>query len=152
MTEKERSALFDILGPIEGAHLLDAYAGSGGLGLEALSRGAADVVGIEVSRVAAATIHDNLKVLGLTHKYRLEQMRVEDWVGPKTYFDVILAAPPFAVISQTALEHLTSSLADSGVMVVSHTSQIEPLALKSLELVKSKRYGNAALSFYKPAN
>ena len=79
MTDKARGALFDILGPLDGYVVLDAYAGSGALGIEAISRGAERVVAIEAGREAQVAIHKNVKELNIQWQYQLYPMKVESW-------------------------------------------------------------------------
>src|SRR4051812_35455574 len=98
MTDKVRTALFDILGPLDGKTVLDAYAGSGAIGFEALSRGAARVTAIEMATGAVKTLQANQAYLGLGIEYGLVRSKVEAWLArPQTQserFDLIIADPP----------------------------------------------------------
>src|SRR5580765_8564485 len=81
MGDKVRAALFDVVGSVNGAVVLDAYAGSGAAGFEALSRGAAMVEAIEANKSVARTIEANLKLLGIDWGYNLHTIKVETWLG-----------------------------------------------------------------------
>lgn len=151
MTEKERAALFDILGDIQGLSLLDAYAGSGAIGLEALSRGAARVEGVELNGLACRIIKDNIRSLGLEFSYQLSCASVEDWHKryPFKKYNVIIAAPPFASLSPEALSDLGAHLVDTGIMAVSYSSRLDTPALRDLELIDHRKYGDGSIAFYK---
>lgn len=151
MTEKERAALFDILGDVQGLSVLDAYAGSGAIGLEALSRGAGRVEGVEMSRLACRIIQDNIRSLGLEFSYQLNCVSVEDWHKryPLKRFDVIIAAPPFADLSPVALSDLGTHLVDTGVMAVSYSSRLETPEIQGLRHIDTRKYGDGSIAFYK---
>lgn len=159
MSDKVRAALFTIIGEVDGAIVLDAYAGSGAVGFEALSRGAARVVAVESTRTAGVAIKANQKALGLTWGYELYQTTVEAWLARWTTraaempaFDLIVADPPYDRLRPDVLGKLGSLLAPAdGILVVSHGSRLEPPKLARLALINSKTYGDSALSFYKPA-
>jgi len=109
--ERVREAVFSRLGPeVEGARVLDLYAGSGALGLEALSRGAASVVLVERSGRALAAIDANLAALGLADEVRCLRCHVGRAVQVLSerggLFDLVLADPPYA--ESAALEETTS--------------------------------------------
>lgn len=153
--DKVRAAIFDVLGDISGARVLDAYAGSGALGFEALSRGALMVEAIEAHRLAVKVIEENQSKVGFM-TYFLHKMTVEHWLAlserthtPRT-FDIILADPPYDHLSDELLAKLGKLLEKNGVMAVSHTSRLAPPMLESLRLVQAKRYGDASVSFYRP--
>lgn len=152
MTQAERAALFNILGPVDGLSFLDAYAGSGAIGLEALSRGASGVVGIEANAAVCAVIRRNYTDLGLQEHYRLYAQTVEDWLKRRlaVKFDVMVAAPPFAKLDAAVLGQFSQHLSETGIIVVSHDSRREQPELSGVKMVTSRRYGDGTLSFYKP--
>jgi 16S rRNA (guanine966-N2)-methyltransferase len=150
MTDKVRASLFDSLGVIKGSTLLDAYAGSGAIGFEALSRGAENVQAIEHARDAIKTIKKNQEILGIDWGYSLHQMTVEVWLahGQDQQFDVIVADPPYEHMKDDVLDKLGRLLATDGIMVVSHSSRLEPPKLEGLVQVGSRSYGDSMLSSY----
>jgi 16S rRNA (guanine966-N2)-methyltransferase len=145
LSEKVRAAIFDVTGAPEGFVMLDAYAGSGAAGFEALSRGAA--------------IERNLDLLGLHWGYLLHVMTIEKWLAlpgnqpetsdrPLARYNLIIADPPYAKLDPDILDRLTAFLTPGGALVVSHSSKLASPALPSVILAKQKTYGDTALSFY----
>jgi 16S rRNA (guanine966-N2)-methyltransferase len=158
LSEKVRAALFDVVGAPEGLTVLDAYAGSGAAGFEAASRGALLVDAIEANARVAKTISANTRLLGLDWGYILHQMTVETWLAspaqtpPQPRYDLIIADPPYAQLDTDVLERLAAFLRPGGILAVSHTSKFPPPQLKPAQVIKTKIYGDTALSFYKPSN
>lgn len=151
MTEKLRGALFNIIGNGDGQLVLDVYAGSGVIGLEALSRGAAQVVLLEGDRRVAATIRQTITQLGVDAQAQVITRPVEQWLlaDHPTIFDLIVADPPYAQLNPTVLSQLGRRLAETGIMVVSYSSRLETPKLDGLKLVSDRRYGDASLAFYR---
>ncbi len=154
LSEKVRAAIFDVLGPIDGTTVLDAYAGSGAAGFEALSRGAMLVEAIETNRSVTRVIQDNAKSLGADFSYVLYQMTVETWLASprqqtdQERYDVIIADPPYSQLDDDVLSRLVRFLVQDGRLVVSHSSKRTPPVIESGELIQTKVYGDSALSFY----
>jgi 16S rRNA (guanine966-N2)-methyltransferase len=158
-SDQLRETLFDVLGPgVVGARLLDAYAGSGAVGLEALSRGAAEVVFIEHHRAAAALIRKNLEALGIKSAYRLVTSDVLDGLeqlgegGER--FDMVFLDPPYAEIREYhhALRQLARSrLLDPDSLVIAEHSRYTQLEDRygTLARVRLLRHGDAQLAFYR---
>lgn len=156
LSEKVRAALFDVVGPVTGFCVLDAYAGSGAAGFEAASRGAALVEAIEANARVAKTIQQNIHTLSLDWGYNLHIMTVETWLAsphqqpPTPRYDLIIADPPYAQLDSDVLERLAAYLKPNGVLAVSHTSRTPSPNLASARLAVAKTYGDTALSFYQP--
>jgi 16S rRNA (guanine966-N2)-methyltransferase len=158
MADKVRAALFNVVGNVSGAIVLDAYAGSGAVGFEALSRGAVRVVAVEGGRAAARAIQVNQATLGgLTWGYELHQITIEAWLArwlsrpaDMPVFDLIVADPPYDFLKADVLEKLGSLLVPDGILVVSHSSRLAAPELVRLTQIEHKTYGDTALSFYKP--
>lgn len=154
MSEKVRAAIFDVIGSVEGFTVLDAYAGSGAAGFEAISRGAILAEGIESNTVVARTIQANEKELNLGFSYILHQITLETWLAspaqhpPVSRYDLIIADPPYSRLEEDLLEKLGSYLNPSGILVVSHAGKLPPPMLQSVKLKQHKVYGDSALSFY----
>jgi 16S rRNA (guanine(966)-N(2))-methyltransferase RsmD len=98
-TDQARKAIFDILGPqVEGARVVDLFAGTGALGIEALSRGAAEAVFVESSREACSIILANLEAAGVRARGVVRRTDVERFLGrrPDDPFDLAFLDPPYA--------------------------------------------------------
>jgi 16S rRNA (guanine966-N2)-methyltransferase len=153
MSDKVRTALFNALGDLDGQIVLDAYSGSGAVGIEALSHKAASVVMIEPAEDALKTIKRNLNELGIGWGYMVQKTTIENWLAHNNEpaFDVIIADPPYDQLKPEVMEQLALRLIDKGLMVVSHTSRLSVPVIENTKLVKSKKYGDSTLSFYRRA-
>ena len=157
MTDKVRQALFNAAGPVDGLIVLDAYAGSGAVAFEALSRGAAMVEAIESDRRTAGVIEANAKELDVSWGFLLSVMTVETWLAQPTNtpasprYDLIVADPPYAKLDADIVGRLGQFLLPSGIMVVSHSSKQHMAVPPTLKMVQNKVYGDSALTFYKLA-
>ena len=146
MGSREKMALFNMIsGYLPGATVLDAYAGSGALGIEALSRGAKKVVFVERNPRATKTIRENLKNLGLTDSLSVVEADAKNFV-PADDFDIIIADPPYDNFEIKGVENLTKSLKNDGVLVLSHPG--EAPKIEGLNLQKTHKYAAAHLSIY----
>jgi 16S rRNA (guanine966-N2)-methyltransferase len=151
-SDRVREAVFSILGSVEGARVLDLFAGSGALGLEALSRGAAGCVFVESDRGAARVIQANLEKLGLTGAVVAARdvtasLREERDRGHE--YDLVLADPPYEDWQrhEPALGELVPVvLADHGLVVVETAEGVEPAL--PLDLVTARRYGSARITVF----
>jgi 16S rRNA (guanine966-N2)-methyltransferase len=158
-----REALFGILeaaGGVRGARVLDLYAGTGALALEALSRGAARAILVESSREALAAARDNVASLGLGDLARVLAADVRDAVRRlegEAPFDLVLADPPWALVDTGEALRVLADLARSpllaadSLVVLEHSSRTPPPEVEGLSNQQARRYGDAALTFYKPA-
>ncbi|BEQ16258.1 16S rRNA (guanine(966)-N(2))-methyltransferase RsmD [Desulfoferula mesophila] len=151
---KMRQALFNILGPrVEGSRVADLYAGSGALGLEALSRGAASVCFVESSRPVAKLIQANLDALGLAQAGRVHAAGLPaavEALKAAAPFDLVLADPPYGKGQVARLVELAAQgwlLAADGLLLIEHSPQEAPQAPVGLEIVDHRRYGQSELSF-----
>ena len=147
--DRVREAAFNLIGPVDGATVLDLFAGSGAMGLEALSRGAASATFVESDRAACRSIQQNLEKLGLTGARVVCADAV--WTvrqDPRTY-DLVLVDPPYEQWGELAAKlgaQLPRVLAADGLLVVETSSRVEPefpLALRT-----SRRYGSARLTLF----
>ena len=147
MGSREKLALFNMLGgKIKGALVLDAFAGSGALGIEALSLGAEEVVFIEKSAAASDIIKKNLKTLGIGDEAKIIQKTVSHIAPELAQFDVILADPPYDKFDLSEVLSLMPLLKDEGIMILSHPDT--PPVLPGLILEKTRQYASAHISFY----
>ena len=160
--DRVREALFSILGDrVIGARVLDLFAGSGSLGIEALSRGAESVVFVEQSRDAAHTIRSNLKVTGLDEHAEVHARRVELFLrkgGIASPFDLIFVDPPYRketrdterdtdFLSDLLAEgRLPEFLAADGLMVLERMSGADELPFEDgWEKIADRRYGGTEI-------
>jgi 16S rRNA (guanine966-N2)-methyltransferase len=155
-----REALFSILGPLQDARVLDLYAGTGALGIEALSRGAARATFVEHARPALVALRDNLRALALEAQAQVVPKRVErvlltpPW--EEAAFDLAFADPPYEVVrggrfaELAKLERcrLARSVRAGGRMVLEHAATDVPAELAGLRFLETRRYGDTAVSFY----
>lgn len=150
MTDRVREALFSMLGPaVEGALVLDLYAGTGSLGLEALSRGAAHAVFVERARPALAALRANIDAVGLGGEV------VGDDVATflrdaSAWFDLVFVDPPYALSLasvQTVLGLVAGLTADGGVIVLHRRADAEPVPPPAgCTVVDHRRYGDAGIT------
>jgi 16S rRNA (guanine966-N2)-methyltransferase len=153
-SERVREALFNALetaGELDGAHVLDLYAGSGALGLEALSRGAADAVFVESDRRAVEVLRGNVAALGLGGTVRAGQVEAVVAAPAPAPFDLVLADPPYAV-DAAALGKVLAALAAGGWLGGSALVVIERAARDGapewppgFEPSREKKYGDTAV-------
>ena len=151
-SDRVREALFNILGAVDDASVLDLFAGSGALGLEALSRGARRCVFVESDRVATSVIAENLAKLELTGAVveKRDALAVLREAGTRgTTYDLVFCDPPYndwGSLEPRLAELLRSVLAEEGTLVVETGAGTEPQL--PLDLATSRRYGSARISIY----
>jgi 16S rRNA (guanine(966)-N(2))-methyltransferase RsmD len=155
--DRVREALFARIDPA-GAAVLDLYAGSGALGIEALSRGAARVVFVERAARCAAVLRENLAALGLSARAEVVGADALAAVGRLAAegrrFDLVLLDPPYASEEASrALERLArSELLPEGAMVVVESSRRRPpAAVEGLERIDERRYGDTLVTRFRRA-
>jgi 16S rRNA (guanine966-N2)-methyltransferase len=153
--DRVREAAFNLIGPLEGALVLDLYAGSGALGLEALSRGARRATFVELDCEAVKTIERNLAKLGLTGAEiaRVDAAaRVAADARKGRRYDLVLIDPPYRMLSDALTRlapHLPSIVAPEGLVVVESDAREEP-DLPRLSLRTTRRYGSTRLTLFDP--
>jgi 16S rRNA (guanine966-N2)-methyltransferase len=148
--DRVREAVFNLVGPVDGASVLDLYAGSGAMGLEALSRGAASAVFVESDREACRTIQRNLDKLGLDGAEIACREALRFLAAERRRFDLILVDPPYEMVESVAVRlalYLPGVLAENGLVALESSARAEP-ELPPLELRTSRRYGAARVSLF----
>jgi len=176
---KVRKAIFDILGDIQGLSFLELFAGSGAVGIEALSGGAGEVIFVEKQVKCIELIKHNLSVVSLS-RYEVISLDVEIALGrfnkAKKEFDIVFLDPPyykgiasrsrnkaaggFGLMGDNEKEPLTKKtlqilsdydiLAANGFIIVKHFKKDNlPVCVGDLVLFKQKKYGDTLLSFYR---
>jgi len=152
---KIRQAFFNILGRrLAGGHFLDVFAGSGLMGLEALSRGAADLVAIEESGKLVTAIESSLKMLGSEAEIiRGDFRRVLPTLSRWT-FDVAYADPPYkSPFAATVLRIIDDNcvIKKDGILAIEHAKGFKfPDDLKALRFTECRLYGQTGISFFEP--
>ena len=147
-SDRVRENIFNILGPVDEANVLDLYAGSGAMGLEALSRGAASAVFVERDQQAVRTIERNLDKLRLRGTV-LRQDAVAALAAEKRKYDLVFVDPPYemyAELEPQLARYLPSVLTEDGVVVVETDKRVEPAL--PLEQRTSRKYGSARVTVY----
>ena len=155
-----KKSLFDILQPkIADADFLDLYAGTGAVGLEALSRGARHSVFVEMSPRSLRLIRENATMLGWTERAEIHQTDVTrglSWLDRT--FDIIFMGPPYRDAAKQPLTLTTPTLeaiASAGLLnadtwLISQHHEKEPITVPpSLSLFRREKYGDTILSFYR---
>lgn len=151
MSEKARGAMFSVLGDIKDLTVLDAFAGSGALGIEALSRGAKAVTAIDIDRKAYLAMTTNVEALNLSDSLKTTRANVSSWSANNAdlQFDLVFCDPPYDDIRPNILSKLANHVAAGGTYVLSWPSDEKPLKLEDLQLKSQNVYGDMKLLFYK---
>ena len=146
-SDRVRENAFNLIGPVDDADVLDLFAGSGALGLEALSRGAASATFVESDREACRTINANLDKLKL-HGAVLCQDVLRALAGDRRTYDLVLADPPYDFDHARVAPHLARLLTEDGVLVYESSGRADPPEVPGLEQRTSRKYGSARLTLY----
>jgi 16S rRNA (guanine966-N2)-methyltransferase len=153
-TQRVRASLFSILeaSGLEGKRVVDLYAGTGTLGIEALSRGAIWADFVEASPKRCALLRRNLTTLGYSAKSKVHCMKVERALKSlgKSY-DLVLMDPPYTLGPVHHVLEKVGDLAKEGALVAAGHSKRHPLEAKynELELLKERKYGDTVCSIYR---
>jgi len=147
-----REALFSMLGPLEGAVVLDLFAGSGALGIEALSRGAAAATFVERSPHALAALRANIAALGLAERSEIRPGDALAALHGGGQYDLVFIDPPYAAAAELggALSRELPALLAAGARVVSESDRRAPLEL-ALPLRRERRYGDTMIRIHETA-
>lgn len=153
MGDRIRGSLFNILGDLTGKRVLDAFAGSGSLGLECVSRGATEAVFIERDRQAQKVIQENIVTLGANDSAKLIRASVSAWseTSPNELFDLILVDPPYNDLQLSTVFRLKNHMQPNGLMVLSYPGRESTPTVNGVVVVDKRSYGDAALAFYRLA-
>lgn len=151
-SDRVRENIFNLVGPVDGAKVLDLFAGSGALGIEALSRGAAIAVFVEQDAEAVRTIERNLDRLRLTgarvvRADALRSLAREATAGAK--YDLVLVDPPYGMLNEIQprlARHLPPLLAADGLLVVETDARTEPEL--PLPIRTSRKYGQTRVTLF----
>lgn len=158
-SDRLRETLFNVLAPrIEGAHFLDLYAGSGAVGIEALSRGAARVVFVERAAAALKILRANLARLELSHGIEVHDGAAKGYLSHEIWmpgFDIVFLDPPYDAASEydIALRLLGADarglLRENALVIAEHRRKDKlPESIAALKRIRLLQQGDAALNFY----
>jgi len=147
--DRVREALFSILGSVADLRVADLYAGSGALGIEALSRGASTVVFVESGHAAAEVIEHNLAALGA--RGEVVRRDVTDWLrsGEERVYDLVFCDPPYDAAAHIAqpLTDLLPRVAAPQALIVTESSKRNPLVL-GLPIADERTYGDIRIAIH----
>lgn len=146
-----RGALFNVLGDIANLTILDAFAGSGALSYEAASRGAANIVAVEIDHTAQKVIATNIKNLDLSNKIKLIKANVLTWSSKHTLelFDLIICDPPYDQIQISVIQKLVKHLRPRGLFILSWPGHLTAPELFGVGMLEQRNYGDSQLVFYR---
>src|SRR5215813_11202791 len=156
-SDRLRETLFNILAPrIAGARFLDLCAGTGAVGIEALSRGAAHVTFVEQSRKMSALIDTNCEALKILNETELATADAFEFLRRRARktaqpFDIIFFDPPYAANYECVLNYIAehpSLLADDGIVIVEHHKKKQVTEQVELSRYREVRQGDSVLSFF----
>jgi 16S rRNA (guanine(966)-N(2))-methyltransferase RsmD len=152
-SDKLRETLFNILAPrIDGARVLDVFAGTGAVALEALSRGAVAATCIDNDRRAARLIEENATLCGEQNRCAIIRENVERALQrpvPGGPFEIIVLDPPYEYAAlEDVVRQAGRQRAAGGVVVLEHASRVTPPAAPGLALTRTVKSGDSALTFY----
>jgi 16S rRNA (guanine966-N2)-methyltransferase len=154
--DRVREAAFNLIGPVDDMAVLDLFAGSGAMGLEALSRGAANVVFVESDREAQRTIERNLEKLGLKGAALVKQdarRALAAEAAADRRYDLVLVDPPYRMfdsLQPTLAAYLPAVLAEDGLVVVETDKRTQPQQPPLAERT-SRAYGSARVTVFEHA-
>jgi 16S rRNA (guanine966-N2)-methyltransferase len=152
MSDKARGALFNTLGELRGLTVLDAFAGSGGLAYEAVSRGAREVLAIDIDVESVKTIAENVRRLGLEEQITVRRKNISGWSrnNRDKKFDLVFVDPPYDDIRPDVIERLAVHVKPGGLFILSWPGKEKLRDYQGFQLAQQKAYGDIQLAFYRP--
>ena len=151
MSEKARGAIFNALGDVEGLTVLDVFAGSGALSIEALSRGSSGAVAVDNDKNACRTMRENAALLGLKPNLTVIQQNAASWSenSTDTKFDIIFADPPYDNLQPAIAQKLPRHLGADSILVLSWPGGEELPEIQGTTSVARKDFGDIQIGFYR---
>ena len=154
-TDAVKEAIFSAIQfETEGSVVLDLFAGSGQLGIEALSRGARECYFVDAAAVSLKAVRQNLKSTGLEENARVCAMPFTAFLkSTRAAFDIALLDPPYGLrLIQKALPRLTELMSENGVIICEHEKEcVLPHRAGRFEIVRVLRHSRTSVSIYRPA-
>jgi 16S rRNA (guanine966-N2)-methyltransferase len=157
-SDRVREALFSLLGPLDDLRVLDLYAGSGALGIEALSRGARHATLVDSAPAAARAIAANLEALGTApDAFELRRQDARAFLrgarGARHEYDLVFLDPPYRLAAGLGRElpPLLAGVLAPGARVVTESDRRAPLELPTLPMTDERRYGDTLIRIHEHA-
>lgn len=150
MSEKARGALFNALGDISGLVVLDAFSGTGAIGIEALSRGAERVYSVEIDRDAFEVLQENRNLITDESRMSVHRANIKSWLktNDDLKFDLVIADPPYDAMGMNAIEACANAVKKGGLYILS-LPVAENIDFKGLKKIDEKIYAGAKICFYR---
>jgi len=157
-SDRVKEAIFNIIGPeVKDKNILDLFAGTGNLAIEALSRGAHRAYLVDSSPRAIDAIQKNLKVTDLQDKAVVlkadADKALKRFIKDKQEFDLIFLDPPYRIsvsfLDAILLTLATGILKHEGLLVLEHSAKDKPKPVEGLEIISTRIYGDTAVTFYR---
>jgi len=140
-----------MLGDIHGLTVLDAFAGSGAMSYEAISRGAQHAMLIELDKGAFTTIKENVELLGLEDHITAVRGNIKGWSNNNLdkQYDIVICDPPYDAVLEMLIHKISRHVARGGTLLVSWPTSEPTPVIPDMELTRHKVYGNAQVVAYK---
>lgn len=151
MSERVRQSIFNSLGSLESMKVWDAFAGSGALALEAVSRGAKSALATDNDRKAFSTLKENIEELGVEEKVKAVRASASAWssTNPDVKFDIIFCDPPYNDLQLSTVNSLFKHLKPKGLMVLSKPGREHISTVNGVVVVDNRNYGDASIVTYR---
>jgi 16S rRNA (guanine966-N2)-methyltransferase len=151
MSDKARGGLFNVLGDITGLTVLDAFAGSGALSFEAISRGARRATAIDIDGGANKSVVNGAQELNISNKIKAIRANASGWSDNNINetFDLVLCDPPYDMLQLSLLQKLSRHVGAKGLLVLSWPGKLTAPEFVGLEQIKTQNYGDIQLVFYR---
>lgn len=153
MAERVRGGLFNTLGDITGMTVLDAYAGSGAISFEAVSRGAKHATAVDNDKEAYRTIVRNIDTLQLGEQVEAIYRQTGSWAAnnQQLHFDLVICDPPYHDLRRDVLEKISRRMDRNGTFILSWPGSEPAPKLRGLLQIRQKSYGDAQLVYFASA-
>ncbi len=156
-TDRVKESIFNILGGLiewDDCRVCDLFAGSGNLGIEALSRGAKQCCFVEQSRASLAVLEKNISALGIAAQARIQHRSVEQYLRQtQERFALVLADPPYRFEkAEELLDGIASVLQPGGIAIFEHEGERTEIHTKRLQTIDRREYGTTAVTFFQTVN
>lgn len=154
MSDRVRGALFNSLGDISDLVILDAFAGTGALSFEAVSRGAEHVTAIDIDRGAVEGMKRAVGQFGIEKQCKIIRANASSWSNNNEdmLFDIVIAAPPYDNLQIGLVQKLAKHVKKDGLFVLDWPGKETAPEIATLSLEKAKVYGDAQLAYYSKNN
>lgn len=156
ISDRAKTSIFDVIGPdIVDKRVLDLYAGSGALGIEALSRGARSCTFVDSNKFAAKDIETNLEKTNLAEKAEVRNQRALKFLSdtPDESYDIVFADPPYEFYERASrieriMDSVTRIAPPGGALVLKHPWKLELPEVDGLKLADKRQFGSNAVSLW----